>query len=107
MVYLACAFGIGVPILLAELFIGRRGKMSPPLSMRNVATDGGQHKGWQVVGHMGLLAAFTIEIVYAGVVGWVLWYLFKAITTGFAGVDSAVAAEQFSAVLADPTGMMM
>ena len=28
LVYLACAFGIGVPILMAELFIGRRGKMS-------------------------------------------------------------------------------
>lgn len=106
LVYLACAFGIGVPILLAELFIGRRGKMSPPLAVRNVAVDQGQHKGWQIVGHMGLLAAFTIEIVYAGVVGWVLWYLFKAITTGFAGVDSEMASAQFSAVLADPTGMM-
>jgi len=106
MVYLACAFGIGVPILLAELFIGRRGKMSPPLSVRNIATSEGQHKGWQLVGHMGLLAAYTIEIVYAGVVGWVLWYLFKAITTGFAGVDSAVAEAQFEAVLADPVGMV-
>ncbi len=105
-VYLACAFGIGVPILLAELFIGRRGKMSPPLAMRNVATGEGRHKGWQVVGHMGLLAAFTIEIVYAAVVGWVLWYLFKAVTTGFVGVDSEIAASQFTAVLADPTGML-
>ena len=106
LVYLACAFAIGVPILIAELFIGRRGKMSPPLAMRNVATSEGHHKGWQLVGHMGLLAAFTIEIVYAGVVGWVLWYLFKAITTGFVGVDTVMAAEQFAGVLADPVGMI-
>jgi len=107
LVYLACAFGIGVPILMAELFIGRRGKMSPPLAMRNVATEQGKSKTWQLVGHMGLLAAFTIEVVYAAIVGWVLWYLFKAITTGFAGVDAPGAEAQFAAVLADPVGMVM
>ncbi|MDJ0877444.1 MAG: sodium-dependent transporter [Halieaceae bacterium] len=106
LVYLACVFGIGVPILIAELFVGRRGKMSPPLAMRNVATAEGRHKGWQLVGHMGLLAAFTIEIVYAVVVGWVLWYLFKAISTGFDGYDSVIAEAEFGAVLADPTGML-
>jgi len=106
LVYLACAFGIGVPILIAELFIGRRGKMSPPLAMRNVAAEGGRKRSWQLVGHMGLLAAFTIEIVYAGIVGWVLWYLFKALTTGFAGVDATMAAAEFAGVLADPVGMI-
>ena len=106
LVYLICVIGIGVPILIAELFLGRRGKMSPPLSMRNVATEEGRHKGWQVVGHMGLLAAYTIEIVYSVVVGWVLWYLFKAVTTGFTGYDSGVAEAEFTAILADPTGML-
>lgn len=106
LVYLACVFGIGVPILVAELFVGRRGKMSPPLAMRNVAEAEGRSKGWQLVGHMGLLAAFTIEIVYAVVVGWVLWYLFKAVVTGFSGFDSTVAEAEFAAVLADPTGML-
>ncbi len=106
LVYLGCVFLIGVPILIAELFVGRRGKMSPPLSMKNVATAEGHHKGWQVVGHMGLLAAFTIEIVYSVVVGWVLWYLFKAVTTGFTGFDGGMAEAEFAAVLADPTGML-
>jgi NSS family neurotransmitter:Na+ symporter len=106
LVYLACVVGIGVPILIAELFLGRRGKMSPPLSMRNVASAEGRHKSWQIVGHMGLLAAFTIEVVYSVVVGWVLWYLYKAITTGFAGYDGTVADAEFTAILADPTGML-
>jgi NSS family neurotransmitter:Na+ symporter len=56
---------------------------------------------------MGLLAAFTIEVVYAGVVGWVLWYLFKAITTGFSGVDGAAAEAEFAAVLGDTGGMLL
>jgi NSS family neurotransmitter:Na+ symporter len=105
-VYLVCVFGIGVPILMAELMIGRRGQGSPPTAMANMATLSGRSRQWKWVGGMGLLAAYTIEIVYAGVVGWVLWYLFKAVTTGFAGVDAVSAGEEFAAVLNDNYGMM-
>ena len=55
---------------------------------------------------MGLLAAFTIEIVYSVIVGWVLWYLYKAVTTGFVGVDTTVAEMEFAAVLASNNGML-
>ena len=106
LVYLACAFGIGVPILMAELLIGRRGQGSPPSAMANVASQSGRSRQWKWVGGMGLLAAYTIEIVYSVVVGWVLWYLFKAITTGFAGVDATVANAEFAAVLDNNLGML-
>ena len=105
-IYLACAVGIGVPILMAELLIGRRGKGSPPNAMATVARESNRSSNWKVVGAMGLLAAYTNEIVYAGVVGWVLWYLYKAVTTGFVGVDAHVAEATFSGVLADNIGML-
>ena len=107
LVYLACAFGIGVPILMSELLIGRRGQGSPPSAMANVAAANGRSRHWQWVGGMGLLAAYTIEIVYAVVVGWVLWYLFKAITTGFAGVDASIAEAEVAAVLDSNFGMLL
>jgi NSS family neurotransmitter:Na+ symporter len=106
LIYVVCAFGIGVPILMAELLVGRRGKGSPPSAMATVAAEGGRSRRWRWVGTMGLLAAYTIEIVYAGVVGWVLWYLFKAITTGFAGVDATVAQAAFHEVLQNNVGML-
>ena len=68
-VYLVCAFGIGIPILMAELLIGRRGEASPPNAMANVAAENRKSPQWRVVGGMGLLAAYTIEIVYAVIVG--------------------------------------
>ena len=105
-IYLVCAFGIGVPILIAELMIGRRGQASPPKSMAEVAQQSGRSRQWRWVGGMGLLAAYTIEIVYSVVVGWVLWYLFKAMTTGFVGVDAVSANADFSAVLASNSGML-
>src|SRR5210317_865850 len=106
LVYLTCAFGIGVPILIAELLIGRRGQGSPPSAMANLASANGRSPHCKVVGGMGLLAAYTIEIVSAVVVGWVLWYLFKAITTGFAGVDATMAEAEFAAVLDNTLGML-
>ena len=106
LVYLACAFGIGVPILMSELLIGRRGQGSPPSAMAAVASQSGKSQQWKWVGGMGLLAAYTIEIVYSVVVGWVLWYLFKAVTTGFVGVDAAAANAEFAAVLDNNLGML-
>jgi NSS family neurotransmitter:Na+ symporter len=106
-VYLACAFGIGVPILMAELFIGRRGHSSPPSAMANLASESGKSPNWRWVGGMGLLAAYSIAIVYAVVVGWVLWYLFKAISTGFVGVDAVAASAEFTSVQADNLGMVL
>lgn len=106
LVYLACVIVIGVPILMAEILIGRRGRMSPPGSMREVAIQEGRSPRWQLVGHMSLLAAFLIEIVYAVIAGWVLWYLFKAIVYGYVGVDATVAEATFATVLTDTLGML-
>ena len=105
-VYLACAFAIGVPILIAEVMIGRRGGMSPPGSMRTVALAEGHSRHWQWAGAMNLMAAFLIQVVYCVIAGWVLLYLFKALTTGFAGVDGPAARADFAAVLADIPGLV-
>ncbi len=106
-VYLLCAFGIGVPILMAEILIGRRGRMSPPGSMRAVAVQEGRSEHWQLVGGMNLLAAFVIEVVYCVIAGWVLFYLYTAVTTGFASVDGIAAAAQFDAVLGSTVTMWL
>lgn len=105
-IYLACAVGIGVPILMAELMIGRRGQGSPTRAMATTAAQSNRSPNWRIVGGMGLLAAYTIEIVYAGVVGWVLWYLYKALLTGFSGMDAQAAEAAFGGVLQDNIGML-
>ncbi|MDH3644181.1 MAG: sodium-dependent transporter, partial [Gammaproteobacteria bacterium] len=106
LVYLLCAFGIGVPILMAEIMIGRRGRLSPPGSMSAVAAAEGRSPRWRMVGGMNLLAAFLIEVVYCVIAGWVLFYLFKAVVTGFVGVDATAADEAFKGLKAD-TGTML
>ncbi len=41
-VYLICVLVIGVPVLMAELLIGRRGQSSPPIAVANIATQNGK-----------------------------------------------------------------
>ena len=41
-IYLLCAVAIGIPCLMAELLVGRRGGGSPPTSMAAVANESGR-----------------------------------------------------------------
>jgi NSS family neurotransmitter:Na+ symporter len=106
LVYLLCVFCIGLPILIAEIMLGRRGKMAPPGSFAAVAESSGQSKHWGYVGVMNLLAAFLIVVTYSVVAGWVLNYLQVALFTGFSGTDATAAANDFSEVLAAPISML-
>jgi len=53
------------------------------------------------------LTAYTIAITYAVVVGWVLWYLARALVTGFVGFDTAVAESTFAGLLGDSQSMVL
>ena len=107
LIYLLCAVAIGIPCLMAELLVGRRGGGSPPTSMAAVATESGRSDRWRVVGGLGVVTAYTIAITYAVVVGWVLWYLGRALVTGFADFDAAVAETTFAGLLADNQSMVI
>ena len=107
LVYLCCALAIGIPVVMAELMLGRRGKAAPPMAMAAVAAESGRSRQWRWLGGLGLATAWTIQVVYAVVVGWVLWYLFRAVLTGFAGVDAVTATANYDAVRADIRGMLL
>ena len=80
---------------MAELLVGRRGAGGPPTSMAAVAKRIRKSDRWKVVGGLGVVTAYTIAIAYAVVVGWVLWYLAKALSAGFSGFDAATAGLTF------------
>lgn len=95
-VYLICALFIGVPILIAELLIGRKGKKSPPGSMKSVAVEEHRSSKWQAVGFMNLFTAFIITIVYCVIAGWVLNYLYQSIVFDVTSVTSETAISNFN-----------
>ncbi|NOX50391.1 MAG: sodium-dependent transporter [Gammaproteobacteria bacterium] len=100
-VYLACAFGIGVPILMAEIMIGRHGRAAPPMAMARMAQASGASAAWSGVGYLSLLTAFSILVGYSVVAGWVLHYMFQALTGDFQHFDVLISKSHFDDLLAN------
>ncbi|MGI9236206.1 MAG: sodium-dependent transporter [Woeseiaceae bacterium] len=104
LVYLVAVIFVAVPILIAELWLGRKGGHSPPIAMRNVAASAGRSKAWFIVGWIGMLVGYLIATYYSVIAGWTLAYIVKA-ANGFGGATPADVASQFDALLADPAAM--
>ena len=102
LIYLLCALGSGVPILMAEFLLGRRGASSPPFAIAAVTAEAGLTTRWSWVGNLTVLTAFGILMSYAVVAGWVLYYFYKAVTGDMLAPSAATAQVAFDALLADP-----
>ena len=106
LVYLACVALVGVPILLSEWMIGRRGQQNPIDSMVQLAKQSGVSKSWALVGFSGVLAGFLILSFYSVIGGWSLNYTLSAVTGAFNGQDADSIGAIFSNMLASP-GMLL
>jgi len=52
-IYLICVLMIGLPIMMAEILVGKRGKHSPINTLKIVTAETKQSKFWRIIGWMG------------------------------------------------------
>jgi NSS family neurotransmitter:Na+ symporter len=97
LVYLGCIALIGIPIMMAEVLIGRRGGQSPIHSMINLARAEGKSTGWQLAGWSGVLGSFIILSFYSVIAGWALVYVWYA-ASGVFSTATATPSEAAEAV---------
>ena len=102
LVYLFCILLIGVPVMMAEVMIGRRGRQSPINSVRGVVLESGADARWRHVGWVGVSAGMLILSFYAVIAGWALSYIFAMASGELVGVNGDSAAAAFAGLLADP-----
>ena len=107
LLYLVAVVFIALPILLAELYLGRTGRASPPHAFENVARSAGQSEHWRAVGGMGMFVGFLILTFYSVIGGWVLCYIVKAISGQFTTFDADVSSQSFNTLLASPGEMTL
>ncbi len=103
LIYLACIFAIGIPIMMGEVMLGRKMRLSPIHTMRQVTMDQEAPGFFKSVGWMGALAGFLILSFYSVIAGWTLVYTGKMASGVFVGADASLASETFSNLLASPT----
>lgn len=107
LVYLVAVVFVALPILIAEVALGRWGRQSPPNAMANVAQSQGRSRAWSFIGWSGMLAAYLIATYYSVISGWSMAYIFKNGGGHFAGQDATAVAAEFEALLASPLTMTM
>ena len=106
LVYLLCVLMIGIPIMMAEVLIGRRGRQSPINTMRTLAHEESRHGFWQIVGWGGVIAGFLIISYYSVIAGWAIAYVFRAASGLFSGLTGEAAKELFGALVDDPERLL-
>ena len=83
LLFILCTLLIALPVLIAEFIIGRRGQKDPINSFKEQAPN----QPWYLVGWMGMIAGGLILSFYSVVGGWILSYLYRALTFQLAGKE--------------------
>ena len=102
LIYLGCILLIGVPVMMAEVLIGRNGRQSPINSMNEVVSQSGASPRWRSVGWLGVLAGLLILSFYAVIAGWALDYILLMSSGDLQGIDGTAASAAFENLLSDP-----
>ena len=96
LVYILCVAILGVPIMMAEVMLGRRGGRTPINSLRILAAESHANRGWQIIGWGGTIAGILILSYYSVIAGWTLAYIQYAVTGTFAGLTGDGASSLFT-----------
>jgi len=83
LIYLISIIFVAMPIMISELYIGRRTRKNPIGAFAKLRSKG----PWKIIGYMGILSAFFILFFYSAVAGWIYSYIFKAIRGVFNGTS--------------------
>ena len=106
LVYLLCIAVIGIPIMMAEVMLGRRGRQSPINTMRTLAREAGASPFWKWIGWMGVIAGFLILSYYSVIAGWALAYVFRAAGGAFTGANGEEVQRLFARLVNDPERLL-
>lgn len=81
LIYLLCIVVVGLPVMTAEILLGRATQKSPVGAVK--ALGGGF---WVVFGGLGVLGGFVILSYYSVVAGWAMHYTYLALSGQIVGL---------------------
>jgi NSS family neurotransmitter:Na+ symporter len=96
LVYLVCVFVICLPVMIAELVIGRRAQKDPVSAFSAIRPN----SPWWLVGALGVAAGVAILSFYSVIAGWAFAYVWFS-ATGASGGDPEAIRTFFAAFVAN------
>lgn len=106
LIYLLFLLALGLPIVVMEFAVGRASQKSAATSFDVLEPKGTK---WHWNKYIAIAGNYLLMMFYTTVAGWMVLYFIKMVMGDFGGLDAAGVADEFGAVLGNPTlmGTMM
>lgn len=105
--YLICIAVIGVPVMMAEVLVGREGRQSPINNLISLAERSRLSPHWRVLGWMGALTGILILSFYGVISGWAMSYVVSTLSGDMNGVDASQVTGMFESFTGNVTQVMV
>lgn len=92
LIYLLSIILIALPVLIAEVSLGRHTNKNPIGAFAMVKPK----SSWPLIGLLGMICAFMILSFYAVIAGWTIAYFIKTVTGQFANITPEEAVSSFN-----------
>jgi NSS family neurotransmitter:Na+ symporter len=102
LVFIACIFFVGIPLMMTEIMLGRRAQKNPFNAMQQLAIEANASPYWKYLGAAGMLAGVLILGFYSVIGGWVLSYITISMQGTFHNITAAQAVSKFETLLSTP-----
>ena len=106
LIYILCVLFIGIPIMLAEVYLGKRGRLNPIASIKYIADKENRSKNWKVIGLLGIAAGILILSYYGVIAGWTMAYAVRTAFGTLNNIDAVGAASMFTNLISDPERLL-
>lgn len=106
LVFVACIFLVGIPLMMTEILLGRRAQKNPLDGMQALAIEAKRSTAWKYLGGMGMLTGLLILSFYSVIGGWVLAYIIEAARGSFSQITATQSTANFDALLASPLQLL-
>lgn len=106
LIYILCVMLIGIPIMLAEVYLGKRGRLNPIASIKYISEKENRSKNWRIIGLIGILAGILILSYYSVIAGWTMAYATRAAFGVINNIDAVGATLMFNDFVSDPERLL-
>jgi len=107
LIYMGFVVFLSVPIMIAELAMGRRGHGSAVTTMHKLSSEAGARPAWHVIGWLSIIIPLLGLSFYSVVAGWSIDYIAKAAVNSFSQFSGSDSENAFEQMLASPLRLLI
>lgn len=107
LIYIFFVVVLCLPLVVAELAIGRNGRASAPTTIRKLTREAGASRFWHVFGWISIIIPLLALGYYAVIAGWSIDYVIKAAANSFSGIDGDESGAMFASLVSSPLRVLV